>query len=279
MNRYQIKICYDGTCYFGWQSQTDKPSIQGALEACIYQILQKKVSVSGSGRTDAKAHAYGQVAHFDVDSPLDTYRFLYSLNVLLPKDIRVLQISKVSQDFHARYSVRSKIYYYYVHTDLILSPFLINYRHHFPYPLDLKEMKKARDLLLGTHDFTSFSNTGSVNHRPTKKMKRIDIVEKRDGICLIFQADGFLYKMVRNIVGHLLQVATQKIPAQDTTRILQAKDRAHAPGTVPAKGLFLKQVLYPAKLLTPSVDKKKNPEPQMQSASDTILKQPSNLFS
>lgn len=243
--RYKIIFSYDGTSYHGWQIQPNGITVQQVMQGVFSQILQETIHLTASGRTDAKAHALKQVAHFDVNSPIDRDKFLHSANLLLPSDIKILNITPTSPDFHSRYSTKDKIYHYYIYNASIMSPFLRNYRLHIPYQLDIDLMRKAAKKFEGTHDFTSFSNRGSNDNEPIKNVTSALVFEKNKEIVIHLKADGFLYKMVRNIVGCLLQVATYKLPLHAIEDIFAAKDRRSAPSTVPANGLFLMEVLYP----------------------------------
>ncbi|MGD2169185.1 MAG: tRNA pseudouridine(38-40) synthase TruA [Chlamydiota bacterium] len=244
--RYKILFSYDGTHYHGWQIQPNGITIQQTMQEIFSQILQENIHLTASGRTDANAHAFQQVAHFDVASPLNLDKFLHSANLVLPHDIKVLFIEPVSSSFHARYSTKDKIYHYYIYNDSILPPFLRNYRLHVPQKLDIELMKQAVKKFEGIHDFTSFSNRGSNDNERVKNITSAFVTQRNNEVIVHLRADGFLYKMVRNIVGCLLQVATHKLSIQAIEDIFAAKDRRSAPSTVPANGLFLMEVLYPS---------------------------------
>jgi tRNA pseudouridine38-40 synthase len=246
---YKLLIQYDGTCYSGWQIQDNADSIQSQIEQAIKTILRIPVRVIGSGRTDAGVHALGQTAHFHVPCVLDLYRFLRSLNGILPADIRVINGVPVPLDFHAQYSAIGKIYHYRLCLDKIQSPFNRYYTFQVHAKIDLDKLKEAAQCFIGTHDFTSFANeahTGSASKDPIRTLNRLDIVPESGGIRLEFEADGFLYKMVRNIVGTLLEVASGKLAKEEIERILAAKDRRAAGAAVSPQGLFLVQVNYPS---------------------------------
>lgn len=244
---YKLTIAYDGTAYSGWQVQPNGISIQELIQEKASIILREKTIVIGSGRTDAGVHAMGQVAHFHSLPIQNLSRFQMSLNRLLPKDIRILLVEEVQQDFHARYSAIGKIYHYYLHLDRVIDPFKRLYSLHVKGDIDLSTLKEAALVFLGTHDFTSFANEahlGSASRDPVRTLKRLDIVEQPGGVCLEFEGDGFLYKMVRNIVGTLLEVAAGKCSKEDLPRILAARDRKMAGHAAPPQGLFLMKVHY-----------------------------------
>jgi tRNA pseudouridine38-40 synthase len=247
MNRYKLTISYDGTHYSGWQVQSHFLSIQVFIQKALQTILNEKIDLTGAGRTDAGVHALGQTAHFSIVKELDLFRFHYSLNCLLPKDIRITKIEKVSLSFHARYSAIGKIYHYRIYCGAIHDPFSHHFVLHIPYPLDIEKMKLAASVLIGTHDFSSFAHQaryGSAAKNPIKTLKRIDIISDESHLRFELEADGFLYKMVRNIIGTLLEVGRGMLNAEDVLGILQAKDRKKAKMTAPPHGLFLIRVLY-----------------------------------
>ena len=245
--RYKLIIAYDGTHYSGWQVQKGQTSIQALIQAALQTALRHPLDLTGSGRTDAGVHALGQTAHFDTEEFFEKDLLRASLNALLPPDIRIKDIVPVAPDFHARYSAKSKIYYYHLHLDRVLDPFQRLYRYQFRAKLDLDLLKKAALLFLGTHDFTSFANekaSKTVSRDPIRTITRLDVIEEKGGIRLEFEGDGFLYKMVRNITGTLLDIATKKISLDAIPKIFEAKDRRAAGSAAPPQGLFLVEVLY-----------------------------------
>jgi tRNA pseudouridine38-40 synthase len=248
VQKYKLILSYDGTNYGGWQVQPNATSIQTLVQNALEIALRTTVALTGAGRTDAGVHAIGQVAHFTTIDMVDCYRLQASLNGLLPLDIRVYSIQPVSIDFHSRYSAISKTYHYRFHLNKVLDPFKRLYTTHIPYKIDLPLLKEASQYFIGTHDFTSFANEahkGSASKDAIRTLKRLDIVEEKDEVRLEFEADGFLYKMVRNITGTLLEIATHKILIEDIPEIFSAKDRKKAGRTAPPQGLFLVRVHYP----------------------------------
>lgn len=244
---YKLTLCYDGTAYVGWQVQPKGLSIQEILQQKIEILTRHKINLSGSGRTDAGVHALGQTAHFETFLPVDPFRFLHSLNGMLPPDIRVLSIEKVPSNFHARYSATGKIYSYHLRINPLHDPFRRNYSWHLPFQNFSKEkLIKASLDLLGTHDFKGFASQGHQGvaaHDSIRTIHRIDFIEG-DECQLIFEADGFLYKMVRNMVGTLADIARGNIPEDTIKKVLLEKDRKLAGQAAPAQGLFLVKVLY-----------------------------------
>lgn len=250
LSTYKMIIAYDGTEYSGWQVQINGTSIQTILQNALSTILREKTDVTGSGRTDAGVHALGQVAHFHSEATLDLYRLLLSINSLLPHDIRVKSIEKVENSFHSRYDATSKIYHYHLHLDRVMDPFKRRYCMHVLEKIDLSILEKGTKMLLGTHDFTSFANEahrGTAARNGIRTLERFDILPESGGIRLELQADGFLYKMVRNIVGTLIDVASGRIPIEQIPQIISEKDRKKAGFAAPPQGLFLVQVIYGGK--------------------------------
>lgn len=248
-HNYKLLIAYDGTCYSGWQLQSNATSIQSLIQNALETILREKVTLIGSGRTDAGVHALGQIAHFKCDSEINLYKLLGSLNGILPRDIRILEATKVSLDFHAQRSAISKTYHYNLYLDKILDPFQRLYVWHiYDRHCDISLLKEATSLFVGTHDFTSFANeahAGSASINPIRTIDSIEIIEKPSGLCLSFKGNGFLYKMVRNIVGTVVEVAAKQRSLNEIATIFSAKDRRTAGQAAPPQGLFLMQVEYP----------------------------------
>ncbi len=245
MPRYKLTIAYDGTRYLGWQVQETGDSIQSLTQKALETALRHPIQLTGSGRTDAGVHARGQTAHFDTDLPIDLSRLRISLNALLPEDIRILQIESVPDSFHARYSARSKIYHYHLHLDRVADPFSRLYRAQVFVPIDLLRLKKAAQFFLGTHDFSAFANSKETKSDDTiRTLYRLDVVEQKGGVRLEFEGDGFLYKMVRNITGTLLDIAAGRFEPEEVAAMLASKDRRRAGAAAPPHGLFLMEVRY-----------------------------------
>jgi len=253
MRNIKLTIEYDGTNYCGWQVQnrkqksevrSQKKSIQGTIEKALRQVLQEKIKVIGSGRTDSGVHALGQVANFKTNSGLNCSNIQKGLNGILPKDIRIKQAKEVSLGFHARFSAQSKLYCYTMVNNSYVSPFLNRYAYLVKCPLDTKRMRQAIKYLIGRHNFRSFQAAGKKEIAAARTIKRLNIIKKRDIIYLNIEANGFLYKMARNIVGTLVEVGRGRFKAEKMKAILRAKDRIYAGPCAPAKGLCLMQVKY-----------------------------------
>jgi tRNA pseudouridine38-40 synthase len=248
MHCYKLLIAYDGTSYSGWQIQPNGPSIQEHIQNALRIILRNSfISVIGSGRTDSGVHAKGQVAHFKTEQSIDVQKVLWSLNGLLPVDIRIKQLEEVSTDFHAQYDAIGKEYHYSLSLDRVADPFTRLYGWHISGRLDQDLLQEGIKHFIGTHDFTSFTNeqhAGSAAKNPVRTLYRLDIVPNEGGICLEFEGNGFLYKMVRNIVGTLVCVGIGKMKASEIPIIFEARDRKRTPSAAPPHGLCLMKVYY-----------------------------------
>lgn len=246
-HNYKFTVAYDGTDYCGWQIQPNGVSIQELLEKYISILAKQPVHIIGSGRTDAGVHARGQVANFHTDTSLELKRFQYSLNSMLPGDIRINSVEKAPLDFHARYSAIAKTYHYHLRLGKTQDPFQRLYSTHIQVPIDIEKLKEAAKILIGTHDFSSLANEahkGSAAHDAVRTLYRLEVIEYDQNVRLEFEGNGFLYKMVRNIVGLLIEVASGKRPVEQVAAIMGAKDRRSAGQTAPAHGLFLMHVNY-----------------------------------
>ncbi|HSX38468.1 MAG TPA: tRNA pseudouridine(38-40) synthase TruA [Chlamydiales bacterium] len=255
--RYKLTIAYDGTAYSGWQAQPNAMTIQPLIQKALATLLRAPISLTGSGRTDAGVHARGQTAHFDTSQPIIPKRLKLSLNALLPLDIRILQVEPADPDFHARYSAKSKIYHYHLHLCPVMDPFKRHYATQVFGPCDLNRIANAIPYFLGTHDFLSFaneSNQGSASRNSIRTLYSLTLTEQKGaeqkgaeqkgGALLAFEGNGFLYKMVRNIMGVLLDIGAGKIEPKDVRAIFSAKNRCQASAAAPPQGLILMKVNY-----------------------------------
>ncbi|NGX61066.1 MAG: tRNA pseudouridine synthase A [Chlamydiae bacterium] len=244
--RYLIHLAYEGTCYCGWQIQPNGLSIQQLIEEVLETLFSKKIRLFGAGRTDAGVHATRQSAHFTLERREEPSRILRALNGQLPSDIRLLSCLPVPETFHAQFSAIQKEYHYHIWQDRFVDPFSRHYRYHFPYPLSLPLLEKGAKFMTGRHDFTSFTNRGSSVKSTVRTIHRIECIPQEGGFRLEFEGEGFLYKMVRNLVGTLLEVGRGKRALEDIPSLLEAKDRRCTGMAAPAKGLFLHRVDYPS---------------------------------
>jgi tRNA pseudouridine38-40 synthase len=252
MQCYKLILAYDGTRYSGWQIQPNAPSIQQHLQEALASLLGgEHIAVIGSGRTDAGVHALNQVAHFKTEHEFTPNRLLLALNGLLPRDIRIKQVELAPLHFHSQYSAVGKEYHYHLYLERIMDPFRRLYCWHVLRKLDLVLLQEAAPLFVGTHDFTSFANEphgGAVAKNPIRTLYRLNIVPTEGGVRLEFEGNGFLYKMVRNIVGTLVDVASRRLTLAEVISIFEAKDRRRAGHAAPPQGLFLMRVDYPEEL-------------------------------
>lgn len=246
MRNIKLTIAYDGTNYHGFQVQarTKEPTIQGVLEERLTLLTKEEVKITGAGRTDAGVHARGQVVNFHTSANIPIQRFVQAVNSVMPVDIVALQAIEVPEDFHARFSAIGKVYSYTIYYSKIPSVFERYFSYQIPYHLDIDNMKKAAGFLIGEHDFSSFRASGSEVKSSIRKIERIDIDYHNPIIKLTFEADGFLYNMVRIITGTLIEIGRGKIAPEELKDIIAACDRDKAGPTAPAKGLCLEQVIY-----------------------------------
>lgn len=243
MRNYKLVISYDGSRYKGWQRQPLLDlTIQSVLENRVGELLGYPVEVSGSGRTDAGVHARRQIATMKVAGILDD-NFMDTLNLVLPEDIRVLQTELVPNRFHARYSAKGKKYCYYIDTGERPSVFERKFVYHYPQIPDVKEMKRAAQLLKGIHDFTAFTDDRQEKSK-VREIYDIQIMQKGSRLKMEYYGSGFLYHMVRILTGTLLEIGVGEKKAEDIPKIIEQKQRANAGFLVPAKGLFLEEVYY-----------------------------------
>jgi tRNA pseudouridine38-40 synthase len=240
----KLTISYDGSNYHGWQRQINGITVQQVLELAMARVVNHPVKLCGSGRTDSFVHAAGQVANAFIDTPIPDDHLHKAVNTRLPDDIRILSARTVPDDFDAISSAKSKLYRYAVFNHHDLPPAMKNYCWNYWQPCQLEPMRRAADLLLGTHDFASFAGAGSVRKTTIRTLTRCQVQRKYHWLYFDFEADGFLYHMVRNIVGTLIEVGRGHWPVEKMTEILAARDRSAAGRMAPAQGLTLQWVKY-----------------------------------
>lgn len=245
----KLTIEYDGSRFYGFQKQPRVRSIQSELEKAFKRLFGRKIKISSaSGRTDSGVHALGQVVNFKVNHAMPVRSMQKALNALLPEDAAVRKAEEVPADFHARFSAKSKCYEYRIWNEFSRSPLLRNQSWHVREPLDIEEMKKAARHLTGKHDFKSVCTHNGLNLDSGKSTVRtirdIKIFRKGSLISIRVTADGFLYRMVRNIVGLLAETGRKKLTPDAVKKILAARDRRHSVMGAPPQGLFLKSVTY-----------------------------------
>jgi len=242
---FKLIIEYDGAAYHGWQRQKNARTIQGEIENALMKMTGQKVVLTGSGRTDAGVHAFGQTANFLCDTKLTPEIFQKGLNGILNHDIVIRECQQADEKFHARYDVKSKTYHYRILNRQLPAAISRQYAWFIRKGLDIDAMRSAANHLMGAHDFKAFEGAGSPRSHTTRSVLNAELLEL-DGGYVIFEieADGFLRFMVRNIVGTLADVGLGKIMADGFENILLSKDRNRAGATAPAHGLFLMRVNY-----------------------------------
>ncbi|MCY9020485.1 tRNA pseudouridine(38-40) synthase TruA [Priestia megaterium] len=244
MKRLKCIVAYDGTHFSGYQVQPNKRTVQLEIEAVLEKMHNKKVPIYASGRTDTNVHAQGQVIHFDTNLNIPCDKWKKALNSMLPDDIVMKNVCEVDAHFHARYDVTSKEYRYHILRGEDRNPFTRSYAYHYPYPLDYSKMKKAITYLLGTHDFTSFCSARTEVEDKIRTIYKIYMYEENSQLVFRFVGSGFLYNMVRILVGTLLEVGQGRIEPDAIKDILESKSRPRAGKTAPSQGLYLWRVFY-----------------------------------
>ena len=245
MSNYRMTISYDGRAFLGWQRHGNKPTVQYALEQAVEQAFNVHVPVRGSGRTDHGAHALGQVVSLQLPSGSEPEAIKSKLNDVLPAEVRIVDVSCASPDFHACDSAIAKRYRYVIWNDSKLPAEQDGRVWHIRDPLDLEAMNDACSVFVGEHDFASFATRTNFKQKSTRRtVTEAVLMHELPTITFEILADGFLYKMVRNIVRAIVKAGEGRYTRNDLCRILDAKDRKAAPGTAPASGLYLVQVFY-----------------------------------
>ncbi len=253
MRNLKITLEYDGTRYSGWQVQHQRSAgsrqrsaktIQAAVEKALQKILQEKIRLVVSGRTDAGVHALGQVANFKTKSRVPRDKLRWALNGNLPGDIAVVKIEEADPDFHSRFAAKSKVYRYIILNRAYPSPLLRNRVYFYRHSLNIRLMRQEARVLLGKHNFASFQASDKRARDAVRTLRRLGIRKDGERINIDIEGNGFLYNMVRNIVGTLIEIGRGKLPKGSLSKILAAQDRRLAGPTVPPGGLYLLQVKY-----------------------------------
>lgn len=247
MTRYKATISYDGTAFSGFQRQPHARTVQEEIEKTLLRLNSgKSVTIHGAGRTDAGVHAYGQVIHFDLPQARDVEKLRFGLDTQCPDDIDIVDVTIVDDDFHARYNKHSKTYEFLVDIGRPKNPMMRNYATHYPYPVDLALMQEAIVDLIGTHDFTGFTASGtSVDNKVrTITQASVEQDDKTGFLVFTFSGNGFLYKQVRNMVGTLLKIGNNRMPVSQIKTVLASRNRDLAGPTAAGNGLYLKEIRY-----------------------------------
>jgi tRNA pseudouridine38-40 synthase len=245
MRNLAIQIAYDGADFHGWQIQPGQTTIQGLLQSVLSRLEGTTVTIQGSGRTDAGVHALSQVASFKLANPIPIANISKAINDLLPESIRVMAAQEVSAEFHARHSATAKTYEYRIHRGRTCSPFKSRYAYALACPLDETSMTATTRHFVGTHDFRALTAAGGEENQSTvRTIYSSEIHRNGDLLTYRVRGNGFLYHMVRNIVGTLIKVGRGNLTPDDMPKLLAGKDRATAGPTAPPQGLFLVNVEY-----------------------------------
>jgi tRNA pseudouridine38-40 synthase len=243
--KYKIAIAYDGTEYYGWQVQPKNITVQERIRDTVAQITGEAPVIHGSGRTDQGVHARKQIAHFELEKSKTCQSLQGGLNALLPGDVRVTSVCEIPLDFHARRSAKSKEYRYFIWNADIVPPHLRLYRTRIKKPLDIPAMEKAAQILVGSHDFTSFTaNARREIGSAVRNLTTLEIRKHGSEITIIAIGNGFLYKMVRSISGWLIRVGKGEVDSSETKEVLDSKQRTSRVRTAAPEGLFLWDVSY-----------------------------------
>lgn len=247
MKNIKLIIEFDGTNYCGWQRQVKEPTVQEAIEKAIASLTgeaAQAINLTGCSRTDSGVHSRAFVANFKTASKIPPEKFKEALNSKLPEDIAIIYSQEVALDFHARYAASGKTYCYTILNRSVRSPLYRNYTYQVKDSLDIEKMKEASRYFIGKHDFTAFKSTGSSVKTSVRTITALEVHKEGELIKIYASADGFLYNMVRIIVGTLLDVGRGKIAPDSIKAIIESKERTRAGICVPAQGLSLEKVFY-----------------------------------
>ncbi len=240
--RYKATVMYDGTKYCGFQIQENVSTIQEEIEKVLYIITKTTTKIYPAGRTDTGVHAYGQVFHFNADIVMTEWNMQNAINSRLPKDIYISKIEHVSDDFHARYSAKTKEYLYVIDIGEY-NPIYINYKYYYRHKLDFSLMEEAARIFIGEHDFKSFTKNHKLENT-TRIIEDIRFEQTGTELRITFIGNGFLHNMIRIIIAMLIEVGNNNKTKEQLEEILKAKDRKLAPKLAPANGLYLVYINY-----------------------------------
>ena len=246
MRNIKLTIEYEGTAYLGWQRQPQGMTVQQALEESLERILGRMPEVIGASRTDAGVHARGQVANFKTDSEVPAERIQSALNALLPRDISILSAEEVPEDFHARFSARSKLYHYTIWNQRVRPVLERRFCWHMRWPVELAALREASQCLIGKRDFAAFQSANAQSETTVRTIERAEWQLDAPRLTFAVEANGFLYNMVRALVGTLVDVGRGKMTPEEFRAVLESGQRARAGRTAPARGLCLMRIRYDA---------------------------------
>ncbi len=242
MKNIKVTLTYDGTNYFGWQKTKFGPSVEEEIEKVFFKLFKQKFLLQVASRTDKNVHAKKQIANFFIDNVIDLEFLKYKLNCLLPKDIRILSLQNVDENFHPTLDCIKKHYKYYICHHPFQYPHKRLYSWHIHHILDIDKMNQAAKIFIGKHNFLAFSNRHEKD--PIREIYEIAIEKEQNQIVISLIGDNFLYKMVRNLVGSLVEIGKGKITILDLKKFLDTQNRKKPFITAPAHGLFLYEIFY-----------------------------------
>lgn len=245
MRNIKLTISYHGKYFSGWQIQKDVTTIQEEIEKSLSKLLNEKIKITGSGRTDAGVHAIAQIANFNTkNDKIPLKAFVLGMNRYLAQGIAILDAQEIDLNFNARKSAKKKTYIYQIHKGKVISPLEEDFYYLFKYELDFDKMQEASNAFIGEHDFASFAAAKNSTKTTIRTIYDIKWTKTNNKIFFEITGNGFLMKMVRNIIGTLIEIGNNKKTVNCINKILEAKNRSFAGSTAPAKGLFLKEVFY-----------------------------------
>ena len=250
--RYALALEYDGGPYFGWQTQRQTPTVQSCVEQALSKVADGPVQVVCAGRTDTGVHALRQVVHFDCQVERDPRAWVLGCNSHLPDSITVLWARPVNDDFHARFSAITRTYQYRIYNRWVRPALQRNLTAWVRHPLNEKKMDAAAQCLLGEHDFSAFRASGCQANHPVREITAVNVRRDNEIVIIDITANSYLYHMVRNVAGALIEVGKGELSPDDILNLLHGKDRARAPMTAPASGLYLVAVRYPEEFGLPA---------------------------
>lgn len=243
MQRYFVKLAYNGKPFNGWQIQPNDPSVQEEIERVLSIILRHKTAVVGCGRTDSGVHASEYYAHFETNVVVDVSSLMFKMNCMLPKEVAIYSVFPVTDDLHARFSAEARTYHYYINQKK--DPFTYDHSWYMHKPLDVDRMNEACEFLLGRQDFTSFSKLHTQTRTNFCTITEAYWERKDAQFIFTITADRFLHNMVRAIVGTCLDVGRGKLDSVDLKAVIESKNRQNAGTSVPGHGLYLAKIKYP----------------------------------
>ncbi len=244
MRNFKVTIWYCGSAYHGWQIQNNSLTIQEIFQKCLSDLLDQPTAVNGCSRTDAGVHAREYVLNFTTESTITCRGIVFGMNSRLPDDIGVKSCEEVPLDFHARFDCKGKEYEYLIHNSEYKNPFYMNTAYRSWYPIDEKKLDRAAKDFIGEHDFKAMCSAECTKDNTVRTIKSFDVHRQGDMVTFTVSGDGFLYNMVRIMVGTLLFINEGKLEQGDIPRIIQSRDRTKAGRTVPPQGLYLNKVFY-----------------------------------